>query len=160
MSALENLTKSAEITAKAARAAAAPGARKKAAEAGPADPLAEYRHALSAGKVMKVWSKGAPKAAHVVVSPDFRSIVWQEVGTQKKLGALDLRAVITVRAGKGEGHKKSMLSTKKVDDELAFSVVGERNSLDLEANSVKERTLWVDALSKLLNIFRTNPGAL
>ena len=157
MSALENLSKSAEITAKAAKAGAL---GKKKVETGPVDPLAEYRHTLSAGKVMKVWTKGAPKAAHIVCSPDFRSIVWQEVGSQKKLGAMDLRTVVAVRAGTGDGHKKALLSTKTVDADLAFTVVGERASLDLEANNKKELGLWVEALSKLLTVFRTNPSAL
>lgn len=158
MSALENLSKSAEITAKAAKAGAK---AKKVEDKRPVDPLAEYRHTLSAGKVMKVWVKGSSRAAHVVISPDFKSIVWQEVGTQKKLGAMDLRTVAAVRAGNGEGHKKGMLSTSKAaEPENTFVVVGDRSSLDLEANSVKERTLWVDALTKLLQIYRTNPSAL
>jgi hypothetical protein len=159
MSALENLSKSAEITAKAAKASKLAGGKKK-VETGPVDPLAEYRHTLSAGKVMKVWVKGSPSAAHVLVSPDFRSIVWQDVKTQKKLGALDLRGVVSIRAGTGDGHKKAMLSTKVVDPDCAFSVVGERNSLDLEAMNPKERNTWVDALSKLHHLYRTNPGAL
>jgi hypothetical protein len=156
MSALENLSKSAEITSKAAKA----GVKGKAAEVKKVDPLADYRHSLSAGKVMKVWEGGRGKAAHLVVSPDFKSIVWQEVGTQRKLGAMDLRSVAAIRAGTGEGHKKTMLNSGLKDTDVAFVVVGERTSLDLEANSAKERNFWVDALSKLLVTYRTSPGSL
>jgi ParB family chromosome partitioning protein len=46
-----------------------------------------------------VWSGGSSRTAHVLASSDFRSIVWQEVGTTKKLGALELRAVVQVREG-------------------------------------------------------------
>jgi hypothetical protein len=159
MSALENLSKSAEITARAAKASRAAGGKKK-VEAGPVDPLADVRHMLSAGKVMKVWVKGTPTAAHVLVSPDFKSVVWQDVKSQKKLGAMDLRSIIAIRASTGEGHKKGLLSTKTVDPECAFSVVGERASLDLEAMSTKERNGWVDALTRLHTLYRTNPGAL
>ena len=158
MSALENLSKSADITAKAAKAAKAATASgaKRAVDAGPKDPLAEYRHSLSAGKVMKVWTKGAPKAMHVVVSPDWKSIVWQDVGTQKKQGAMDLRGVVAIRAGTGDGHKKSMFTSKAVEPECAFTVVGDRGqSLDLEANNAKERANWVEALNKLV---RAPPG--
>jgi hypothetical protein len=157
ISALEGLQKSADITAKAARA------KKRGDDDGrPVDPLGEYRKLLSAGRVMKVWTKGSPKSAHVVMSSDFRSIVWQEVGSQRKLGALEMRAVANVRAGAGpDGHKRGMLSTvKAVDDALAFSVVGDRNTLDLEAASAKERELWIKAFEQLLVVFRTNPGAL
>lgn len=157
LSALEGLQKSAEITAKAARA-------KKRGDEGEraVDPLGEFRNLLAAGRVFKVWTKGAPKAAHVVMSSDFKSIVWQEVGSQRKLGALELRAVTGVRAGAGtDGHKRALLSmVKAVDNALAFSVVGDRNSLDLEASSAKEQEQWVKAFEKLLAVFRTNPAAL
>jgi hypothetical protein len=155
MSALENLSKSAEITAKAAKAAAKPGVKK--AEPVVVDPLKEFRHTLSAGKVMKVWAKGSAKACHIVVSSDWKSIVWQDVATQKKLGAMDLRQVTAIKPGAGEGHKKGMLSTSKgAEPEACFSVVGDRGNLDLEANSAKERMLWVEGLSKLLTVYRTN----
>jgi hypothetical protein len=156
MSALENLSRSAEITAKAARSGAANKAAKK-VDAGPKDPLADFRHSLSAGKVMKVWTKGSNKPAHIVVSPDWKSIVWQDAGTQKKLGALDLRQVSAVKAGVGEGHKKALISTTKAaDPDCCFTVVADRASLDLEANSAKDCRAWVEMLSKLLHVFRTS----
>lgn len=159
MSALENLSRSAEITAKAARSGAAGKAAKK-AEAAPKDPLAEFRHSLSAGKVMKVWVKGANKPAHVVVSPDWKSVVWQDMKTQKKLGALDLRQVSTIKAGMSEGHKKALLTPKAADPECCFTVVADRASLELEANSAKECKTWVEALTKLLHVFRTTVGGV
>lgn len=158
LSALENLSKSAEITAKAARL----GNVKKKVDDAPTDPLHEYRALLKAGKVLKVWSKGSTTAAHVLCSPDFRSIVWQEVKPpQKKLGAVDLRTVTGVREGTNDGHKKGLLSTAKpVDPDCAFTVLTERGSLDLEANNVKEKGTWVAAITLLLKLFRENPQAL
>ena len=155
ISALEGLSKSAEITAKAAKA------RKQAEQDRAVDPLGEFRNVLAAGKVLKVWTKGSSRVAHVVAASDFKSIVWQEVGSTRKLGALDLKAVLSVKKGSGEGHKRSMLSIgKSVDEGLAFSVIGERNSLDLEAATAKERETWVNAFDRLLSVYRTNPGGL
>lgn len=159
LSALENLSKSAEITAKAARLGAT---KKKTVDEGPKDPLQEYRALLKAGKVLKVWTKGSSQASHVLCSPDFRSIVWQEIKPpQKKLGAIDLRTVTGVRAGTNDGHKKGMLSTSKaVEADCAFTVLTDRGSLDLEANNFKDAENWVKAISLLLKVFRENPQAL
>ena len=46
------------------------------------------------------------------------------------------------------------------DEDLAFSVIGDRNSLDLEAKSSKERETWFNAFEKLLAVYRTNPEGL
>jgi len=159
MSALENLSKSAEITRRAAANLKNTKKEKVVDEKVP-DPLAEFRHPLSAGKIMKVWTKGVPKTEHVVVSTDWRSIVWQDILSHKKQGALDLRAVVAIKAGNGEGHKKSFTVAKAADPACTFSIVGERMSLDVEANNPKERQLWVDGLSKLLVVFRTTPHLL
>jgi hypothetical protein len=162
MSALENLSKSAEITAKAAKASAAKKNAPVVEAARPTDPLADVRLTLSAGKIMKVWTKGSASAAHVLVSPDFKSIVWQDIKSQKKLGALDMRQVVAIRGGVGEGHKKSssILGGKAADAELCFSVVGDRSSLDLECTTTREQKTWVDALQRLLTVYRTTPHLL
>jgi hypothetical protein len=159
LSALENLSKSAEITAKAARMGAN---KKKNVDEGPKDPLHEYRALLKAGKVLKVWHKGSSTAAHVLCSPDFRSVVWQEVKPpQKKLGALDLRTVTGVRLGTNDGHKKGVFSTSKpVDADCAFTVLTDRGSLDFEANNPKDADTWTKAIALLLKLFRENPQAL
>lgn len=155
MSALENLSKSAELAAQATRQ------KKKAmATEAVADPLADHRHMLSAGQVLQVWTKGSPKPCHVLVSSDWRSIVWQDPKNSKKLGAMDLRSVIAVRAGTGSGHKKSMLSRARVDPDCAFSLVGERASLDLEATVRGDALKWVDALTTLLHVFKSKPHLL
>jgi hypothetical protein len=60
---------------------------------------------LSAGQVLQVYTKGTAKACHVLVAPDWKSIVWQDPKNGKKIGALDLRAVGAVHAGVDEGHK-------------------------------------------------------
>jgi hypothetical protein len=159
LSALENLSKSAEITAKAARMGAN---KKKNVEEAPKDPLHEYRSLLKAGKVLKVWVKGSSTAAHVLCSPDFRSIVSQEIKPpQKKLGAVDLRTVTGVREGTNDGHKKALLSTSKpVEADCAFTVLTDRGSLDLEASNPKDRDNFVKAFALLLKIFRESPSAL
>ena len=70
MDALKNLSMSAAISKQSAK--------KKAEEVeAEKDPLSKFRNMLSAGSVLKVWTKGVPKACHVLASPDFRSIVWQ-----------------------------------------------------------------------------------
>jgi hypothetical protein len=167
MSALEGLSRSAAITAKAARSKGAGGGGGGGGGAGGGgevkeDPLGlEVRQLLAAGRVFKVWQKGAAAPAHVVMSADFRSIIWQEVSSQKKLGALELRAVVGVKAGMGAGHKKSLLSmAAAAKHETAFSVLGEHNNLDLEAQSQKEQEKWVAAFSKLLHVFKTAPAKL
>jgi len=164
MSALENLSKSAEITAKAAKASQLAKIAKPvgggAAPSKPADPLAEFRHVLSAGKVMKVWAKGSANAAHVLVSPDFKSIVWQDVGSQKKLGALDLRQVSAIKAGVSDGHKGGMFGSKPKEPDACFSVVGVGAGLDVECTTIKDAKTWVEGLGKLLLTYKTAPHLL
>jgi hypothetical protein len=159
MSALENLSKSHEITMKASKASALKKATTTEA-ARPVDPLADVRHMLSAGKLMKVWSKGTSSSAHVLVSPDFKSVVWQDVKTQKKLGALDLRQIVAVKAGHGENHKSRMFGSKAAEPEVCLTVMADRTSLDLELTTAKEAKTWVDALTRLHTVFRTNPSAV
>jgi hypothetical protein len=60
---------------------------------------------LSAGQVLQVYTKGSAKPCHVLVAPDWKSIVWQDPKNAKKIGALDLRAVGAVHAGVEDGHK-------------------------------------------------------
>jgi hypothetical protein len=157
MSALENLSKSAEITAKAA---AGPKQR-LAEEAAAKDPLADVRNMLSAGSILNVWTKGSSKPCHVLISPDWRSIVWQDPKKSKKLGAMDLRSVVQIKEGLGDGHtKRGMMGRKSADEACAFSVVGERTSLDLETTVSLDVKKWVNALTKLHTVFKTNPGAL
>ena len=156
MSALEGLTRSKNITERAARS------KGKASEAKEDALGGEFRHLLSAGKIMKVWHGGASKMVHVLASSDFRSIVWQEVGTTRKLGALELRAVVQVRAGgEAKGFKRGMLSMEAAaKPEHCFSVQGDHSSIDLEAGNAKEREKWVAALAKLHEVFKTNPAGL
>jgi len=156
MSALEGLSRSKNITERAARSKARGGAEVK------EDPLGEFRHVLSAGKVMKLWNSGSSRAVHVLASADFRSIVWQEVGSTKKLGALELRAVVLVRAGiESKGFKRGFMSLEAAAKvEHCFSVVGDHSNVDLEAGNVKEREKWVAAFTKLHEVFKTNPAGL
>jgi hypothetical protein len=163
LKALENLAKSADITAKAARMGKLQGGNTSAISAMPAkDGLSEHRGLLKSGKVLKVWSKGSSVAAHVLVSGDWRSVVWQEIKPpQKKLGAVDLRTIQAIKAGKGEGHKKGMLSmSTPADPDCCISITTDRGSLDLEANSAKEKDNWVRALQALLQMYKTDPASL
>ena len=158
MSALENLSMSAEVSKKAATA---PKKEKKKEEEKEVDPLAQYRHMLAAGSVLNVWTKGDKRSAHVLVAPDWRSVVWQDPKTGKKLGAMDLRAAVAVRTGLQEGHKKKGMGIGKgADPDLAFSIMGERVSVDMEANVKPDVVKWFKALSALLHVFKTNPAAL
>lgn len=115
---------------------------------------------LSAGSVLNVWTKGKYKPCHVLVSSDWRNIVWQDPKTSKKLGAMDLRSVSSVEAGVRPGHKKKFGMGRKVKPDCAFSVVGDRHNLNLEVMVAAQRKRWVTALSTLLNVFKTNPSAL
>jgi hypothetical protein len=162
LKALENLAKSANITAKAARMGKIAGAKSVIDAVPVKDPLSDYRGLLKSGKVLKVWTRGSSVAAHVLVSPDWRSIVWQEIKPpQKKIGAIELRTISGVRTGCNDGHKKGMLSmSTPADPENSFTVVTDRGSLDLEAGSMKERENWVTALSALLAIYKKDPASL
>ncbi|KAA0148584.1 hypothetical protein FNF31_07374 [Cafeteria roenbergensis] len=153
MSALDQLKRSEKLGHKAARAS-----RKTQAEVR-TDPLASVRSKLAAGRVMSVWTKGTPKAAHVLVAPDFRSIVWQDARTKDKFGALDLRSVIEVNAGTGPDHKKRLLG-RAAEPQKCLCVVGERTTLCLEATNKAQAAEWVTAFSKLLHVFKTDPTAL
>jgi len=155
LKALENL-------AKVARMGKLQG-NKSAIDAVPAkDGLSDHRSLLKSGKVLKVWSKGSSVAAHVLVSADWRSVVWQEIkAPQKNLGTVDLRTIQGVKAGMGEGHKKGMLSmSAAADPDCCISVATDRGSLDLEAGSAKEKDNWVKALQALLQMYKTDPSAL
>ena len=106
-----------------------------------------------------MWVKGTAKPAHVLVAPDFRSIVWQDAKTKDKLGALDLRTVVEVQAAPGPDHKKRLLG-RAIDPEKAISIVGERNTLCLETTNKGQRDEWFDAFQTLLHVFKTDPSAL
>ena len=49
---------------------------------------------------------------------------------------------------------------KAVDPECAFWVEGDRTNLDLEAVVRAEALKWVEALGKLLKVFKTSPQLL
>jgi hypothetical protein len=64
------------------------------------DPLSDYRNVLKAGKVLRVWTKGAATAAHVLMAADFKSVTWQEIKPpQRKIGAVDLREIREIKDG-------------------------------------------------------------
>jgi hypothetical protein len=131
---------------------------------GPKDPLHEYRALLKAGKVLKVWHRGSAAAAHVLCSPDFRAVVWQEVRPpQKKLGALDLRAATGVRLGSNKGHTRGFFSifSKSARADCTFTILTDNgSSLDFEASSPEDADTWTKAIALLLKLFRENPRAL
>ena len=156
MSALENLARAQETSKKTAK-----GPVKKVEEE-VVDPLAEFRHMLSAGSVLTVWTKGSSRTAHVLMSPDYRSIVWQDPKSNAKLGAIDLRSVSNVVAGPQEGHKKSRLAlgSRAANPELCFSIVGDRASLDLEGAVKGDVLKWTNALRAVLQVAKSNPSQL
>ena len=158
MQALDNLNKSAKITAKAAKDASK---RKKAGASGDvtSDPLKEVRTMLAAGKLMNVWNGGSKSSCHVLISSDFRSVVWQNPSSKAKQGAMDLRTIVAVKKGTGEGHKPRLFGPTP-EAKNCFTVQGERSSLDLELAVTREVDSWVDALNQLLVTFKTNPAAL
>jgi hypothetical protein len=126
------------------------------------DPLSDYRNVLKAGKVLRVWTKGAATAAHVLMAADFKSVTWQEIKPpQRKIGAVDLREIREIKDGMSIGHNKGLIATgKPCDPECAFSIVSQRLSLDLECNTPKEKDLMISAFSALLKVFRENPTTL
>ena len=73
---------------------------------------------------------------------------------------MDLRSVVSVKPELGDGHKKRALSRKKCDPDCAFTVIGERGSLDLETNVKSDVEKWVNAFTELLHVFKTNPSKL
>lgn len=121
------------------------------------DPLAEYRHFLTAGQVLKLWMKQSnAKPVHLLVSGDCRSIVWQEPTglVKRKLGALDLGSVQEIKPERGQFHKK------RAPAECCFTVHGERLDLCLETTTTSERDRWVDALKQLFRVFTEQPESL
>jgi len=160
MAALEQQTKSVEMTARAARAAAL---RKAAGVsmhdlARPADPLADVRNMLTVGKIMKLWTKGSANAVHVLMPPDATSLAWQDIKTTKKLGAADFSTVSGVRLGCGDGHKKtSALGTKLLDEATCFVLATRSGEVCLECTTARDANAWVDALQRALHEHRTRP---
>jgi hypothetical protein len=124
------------------------------------DPLDEYRKMLTSGKIMQIWERGSHKSAHLVVLPDFRTIVYQELVTQKKLGSIEVRNVHHVRQGMRDNHKKTLLG-KGATAACCFSILTTKgSSLDLEATTAKDANAWVKALSVLCETAQKNPNAL
>jgi hypothetical protein len=82
------------------------------------------------------------------------------VGSQKKLGALDLRQVSAIKAGVGDGHKGGMFGSKPKEPDACFSVVGVGAGLDVECTTIKDAKTWVEGLGKLLLTYKTAPHLL
>lgn len=139
--------------------------KKKKENRGPAtavDPLAEHRNFLSAGQVLKLYTKGTPKAVHMLASADFRSVVAQDPKTRSTVAAIDLRTIQRIKAGIAEDHKKKSFGKEKVmaDPEKAFSVETAGIMFAAEANVKPDATRWVEALTEWFRIFKTQPQAL
>ena len=127
------------------------------------DPLGgAARHLLSAGKVLRVWARGAPTAYHVLCTGDWRTVVWQDVSTQRKVGALDLRLVARVAPGTGPGHKPRLFGAKVKDPDACFCIVAEseEQSLALECANARDAKAWVEACTRLVTTFKTAPQLL
>jgi hypothetical protein len=158
LQALENMKNSADLASKNSKSQGFG----KGFEPSKRDPLSEYRNVLKAGKVLRVWSKGAATAAHVLMAADFKSVTWQEIKPpQRKIGAVDLREIREIKDGMSIGHNKGLIATgKPCDPECAFSIVSQRLSLDLECNTPKEKELMISAFQALHKVFRENPTSL
>jgi hypothetical protein len=86
--------------------------------------------------------------------------VWQDAKKKTKLGAMDLRSVMQIRAGFGDGHKKRAFSRQVADEAMCLTVIGERTSLDCEVTIKADVKKWVSALTLLLTVYKTKPHKL
>ena len=108
-----------------------------------------------------MWRGGSAATFHVRAAPDLRAVVWLEPATQAPVGALDLRLVTRVAAGPAAAHKATLFG-KKASPDACFSLLADRddNGLYLECQDAAQAKKWVDACTKLLATFRTQPHML
>ncbi len=156
---LDKLAQSEEASRLAAEKAAA---ERAAAAHRVIDPLKEERHFLSAGQVVTVWTKGASKPAHVLVSGDFRTVVWQESsGSRKKLGAVDLGSVSKIENAPGSGHNLKKSAFKKAANvDCCVTMVCEKTQFCFECSVPTEARRWTKALRSLLDVYRRDKSLL
>jgi len=159
---INSLDKLAQSEAAARRAAEKAAAERAAAANCVVDPLKDDRHFLSAGQVVSVWTKGAAKPAHVLVSTDFRTIVWQESsGARKKLGAVDLGSVSKIDHVPGAGHNLKKGAFKKAaNPDCCVTVQCEKTLLCFECTVPTEARKWSKSLNSLLDVFRRDKSLL
>lgn len=141
MDALDGISKSAALTAKAARQAAI----QKREEAA-VDPLGEYRHLLTAGKLFNVWVKRSKTTFQLLVSEDLDNVVWQEPDTQSKKGSVPVSSIVAVKEGTDPKHHGA-----RADPELCLYLESPAGTvLALEAINKGSKRSMADGFNHLI----------
>ena len=108
-----------------------------------------FQSILSTGIVTNLHTTKGPKP--VVLSMVGNEVRWQAVKTAQKRYKLNLRDVISVEIGK---QTSNFVKSRIADDDLCFSLVTQKTTLDLEANNKVERDSLVRGFQIALDSLR------
>jgi hypothetical protein len=108
-----------------------------------------FQSILSTGIVTNLHTTKGPKP--VVLSMVGNEVRWQAVKTAQKRYKLNLRDVISVEIGK---QTSNFVKSRIADDDLCFSLVTQKTTLDLEANNKIERDSLVRGFQIALDSLR------
>jgi len=111
--------------------------------------IPRFQSILSTGIVTNLHTTKGPKP--VVLSMVGNEVRWQAVKTAQKRYKLNLRDVISVEIGK---QTSNFVKSRIADDDLCFSLVTQKTTLDLEANNKIERDSLVRGFQIALDSLR------
>lgn len=123
----------------------------------------QQRSALLSGNAMLKWDKKGPKSVIVRCTEDFKSLLWLNVKTGQKLGAMDVAMFTGVTQGPGALHSKraaGVYRAKTATPECCFWVDSPRRQLYFETTAAPQADRWASTLQLLIDVCRATKGKM
>ena len=105
---------------------------------------------------LKYGKWGEPGYRTVRVTSDFKNIEWIHHGQAKASNFMPLSTLIGIKFGRHTPNFKKIKSTKLEQEELSFSIIGEKRNLDLEASLKEQKEQFVEGIVSLMGWYKKN----
>ncbi|KAF0975939.1 hypothetical protein FDP41_005266 [Naegleria fowleri] len=113
--------------------------------------IENYLKKLKTGfKCIKHGRQGSPHERWVSISSNFDKIIWKPIQNDNKSNKKSNESIsIFTKIEKG-CNTKPFKRSKKVKEELCFSLIGEERTLDFEFQTTEERDYWFETFQAVL----------
>ena len=105
---------------------------------------------------LKYGKWGDPGYRTVKVTSDFKNIEWLHNGEAKASNCMPLSTLIGIKFGRHTPNFKKIKVVKPEQEELSFSIIGEKRNLDLEASLKAQKDQFLEGIVSLMSWYKKN----
>jgi len=119
------------------------------------DTMVKHKELLLKGVVfLKYGSWGEPGKRLVSVTNDFQLLEWRHLDQERPSGSVSVGNLLGIKFGRTTKVFKRRPPTRAGQDQLSFTVVGDKRNLDLEAGSKEEMDQFLEGLVSLIKYLK------